>query len=143
MHKKLITMVFFTLPVHNEFIIHWISQNIICLNGCIYACACGTHVNTKPSDAWYYPVSNDMYFWFSGFAIGLSAMRNPGLVADGTKCGTDMICREQRCQSVSCPPGSNDTGCSVSKHGVCRSEFYDIPWSYLTLKFSSLRKWSN
>ena len=29
------------------------------LIGHIYACACGTRVNTKPTDLWYAPISNE------------------------------------------------------------------------------------
>ncbi len=48
-----------TWAVHNLYIIHWISQNIAHLIGCIYARACGTCVNTKPTDSWYSPVLNE------------------------------------------------------------------------------------
>ncbi len=39
-----------TGAVHNKSTIHWIPQNITRLIGSIYARACGTHVNTKPTD---------------------------------------------------------------------------------------------
>ena len=47
---------------------------------------------------------------------------SPGLVEDGVKCGSEMMCFEQRCMSVSeyrtgfgvtpCPIGSNGKTCS-------------------------------
>ena len=48
-----------TWAIHNKFIIHWIPQNITRLIGGIYTRACNTHVNTKPTDSWYSPVSNE------------------------------------------------------------------------------------
>jgi len=43
---------------------------------------------------------------------------SPGLVRDGTRCGNGLVCRSQRCISVSqltsltCPSGSNGQVCS-------------------------------
>ncbi len=45
--------------VPNKYIIHWIPENITPLIGGIYALACGTRVNTKPTNSWYSPVSNE------------------------------------------------------------------------------------
>ena len=47
-------------------------------------------------------------------------MVNPGLVAEGTRCGQDMVCSEQSCVALSslniptCPTGSNGQICSGS-----------------------------
>ncbi len=49
---------------------------------------------------------------------------NPGLVADGTLCGTGRICREQQCVPVTttpCPNGANGQECSGQ--GVSRISY--------------------
>ena len=49
---------------------------------------------------------------------------NPGLVEDGTQCGTDRLCIDQECRNVSslnippCPKGSNGLTCSGNTTGV-------------------------
>ena len=51
-------------------------------------------------------------------------MISPGLVQDGTRCGTGRVCRDQECINVdditdlSCPVGSNGQTCSGSANGV-------------------------
>ena len=50
-------------------------------------------------------------------------MVNPGLVAEGTRCGQDMVCSEQSCVALSslniptCPT-ANGQMCSGSTNGV-------------------------
>ena len=62
-------------------------------------------------------------------------MISPGLVQDGTRCGTGRVCITQQCINVdqittlSCPVGSNGQTCSGSANGVmCRysPHFYKI-----------------
>ena len=55
----------------------------------------------------------------SAFTAGPTLnVTNPSLVDDGTKCGSDSICYNQGCVSVSslglpqCPTGSNEEVCS-------------------------------
>ncbi len=49
---------------------------------------------------------------------------NPGLVDDGTRCGTNSICINQECRSLStlnittCPIGDNGLVCSGNTSGV-------------------------
>ena len=65
---------------------------------------------------------------YRAVGIDLSPDRtNPGLVLEGTRCGTDMMCVNQECRHVStlnfssCPVGSNGLVCSGNESGV--SEF--------------------
>ena len=49
---------------------------------------------------------------------------NPGLAEEGTRCGTDMMCKNQECVNVStpnfssCPVGINGLACSGNESGV-------------------------
>ena len=62
---------------------------------------------------------------YRAVGIDLSPDRtNPGLVLEGTRCGTDMMCISQECRDVStlnfpsCPIGSNGLVCSGITNGV-------------------------
>ena len=62
---------------------------------------------------------------------------SPGLVEDGIKCGSEKMCYEQRCMSVSslgfpqCPTGSNGQICSGNGVRLFLKISYNI---YLILK---------
>ncbi len=65
---------------------------------------------------------------YRGYSVPLGIDEvNPGLVADGTLCGTGRICRAQQCVSVTttpCPNGANGQECSGQ--GVSRISYWII-----------------
>ena len=68
---------------------------------------------------------NYLLFLSSSFTLQPNEfVANPGLVEEGTRCGTDMMCINQECVDVStpnfssCPEGSNGLVCSGNESGV-------------------------
>ncbi|KAL3050259.1 hypothetical protein OYC64_012319 [Pagothenia borchgrevinki] len=92
--------------------------------------SCGTLFCTG---GWEFPVTSRKSFYNMGNGeICNEATLNPednypadlGMVPAGTKCGTNMVCYNQRCQDIPSIKvyGTNDCSAKCNNHGVCNHE---------------------
>ncbi|KAK7930793.1 hypothetical protein WMY93_007188 [Mugilogobius chulae] len=91
--------------------------------------SCGTLFCTG---GWEFPVTSKKSIYTIGNSICNEATMNPednypvdiGLVPTGTKCGTNMVCFDQRCQDMKYIKvyGPNDCSDQCNNHGVCNHE---------------------
>ncbi|KAJ0005132.1 hypothetical protein NQD34_011346 [Periophthalmus magnuspinnatus] len=91
--------------------------------------SCGTLFCTG---GWEFPITSKKSYYSIGNNMCNEATMNPednypadmGLVPTGTKCGTNMVCYDQRCQDMKYVKvyGPNDCSDKCNNHGVCNHE---------------------
>ncbi|CAL1578066.1 unnamed protein product [Knipowitschia caucasica] len=91
--------------------------------------SCGTLFCTG---GWAFPVTSKKYFLSIGNNMCNEATMNPednypadmGLIPTGTKCGSNMVCYNQRCQAMKYIKvyGPSDCSDQCNNHGVCNHE---------------------